>query len=140
MSHCTPPSITTDELLAAVTFQPTVNLSAAKDLFSGLDMMSMEGKRAAVTRFLAMARKEGINITDDDNAAKIEVGTLVMGNSSLGEEELLSLAEREFGTVKSTRERLAGASTGTVCEGNEGWVKLLVAVAAAVLYCMYHVV
>lgn len=109
-----------DENVEASTFKPTVNLSAAKDLFSGLDMALLPDKREAVTRFLTVAREEGINVGADDNEAKIKLGTLVMSNSTLGPEELLSLAESNFGTIRSSRAKQARASTGTVCEGNEG--------------------
>lgn len=97
-----------------------MNVAAARDLFSGLDMDSLPGKREAVGRLLALVRSEGINVSSDDNEAKIALGTLVMSNSSLSPEELLSLAESNFGTVKSSRAKIARASTGTVCEGNEG--------------------
>ena len=124
-----PPSLTltpslsllsAEETAAASAFQPSVNLDAAKDLFAGLDMTSLPDKREAVSRFLAIARAEGLNVSANDNEAKIALGTLVMSNSTLSPAELLSLAENNFGTIKSSRAKLAKASTGTVCEGNEG--------------------
>jgi hypothetical protein len=83
-------------------------------------MSTLPDKREAVNRFLALSRKEGINVGSDDNEAKIKLGTLVMSNSALSPEELLSLAESKYGTVKSTKAKMSHASTGTVCEGNEG--------------------
>lgn len=120
-----------DETIAATAFQPTVNLDAAKDLFAGLDMATLPSKREAVARLLTVVRAEGINLTSDDNAAKIRLGTLVMANSDLSSEELLSLAEAEFGTVKTTKAKMARASTGTVCEGNEGIVVALAQLSQA---------
>jgi hypothetical protein len=46
-----------------------------------------------------------------------------MSNITLGPEQLLSLAENKYGTVKSSKAKLKMASTGTVCEGNEGYVQ-----------------
>lgn len=112
-----------EEALDATTFTASVNLEAAKDLFADLDMTTLEGKREAVHKFLAVVRSEGINVGPDDNEAKIKIGTLVMSNITLGPEQLLSLAENKYGTVKSSKAKLKMASTGTVCEGNEGYVQ-----------------
>ena len=106
--------------MAEIKFQPSVNLDAAKGLFDDLDMSTLPGKREAVNKFLAVARAQGVNLGADDNDAKIKIGTLVMSNPSLGPEELLGLAESNFGTIKSTKAKLSRASAGTVCEGNEG--------------------
>lgn len=122
---------TEEEVMEDSKFEATVNLESAKNLFDGLDMSQLADKREAVNRFLKVARDEGIDVGSDDNAAKIKLGTLVMGNSGLSPEELLSLAESELGTVKKTKAKLEGASTGTVCEGNEGIVKALTELSQA---------
>lgn len=110
-----------EETLAATTFSATVNLEAAKDMFAGIDMSNLAGKRQAVNKFLAVARAEGINLGMDDNDAKIKIGTLVMTHADLGPVELLTLAESMYGTVKASKAKLKMSSTGTVCEGNEGY-------------------
>lgn len=120
-----------EDIVTTTTPTSTVNLDAAKDLFAGLDMSTLPGKREAVNKFLEVARAEGINLGSDDNEAKIKVGTLVMSNSTSTPEELLSIAESNFGTVKATKAKIASASTGTVCEGNEGIVMVLTELSQA---------
>mmetsp|Transcript_15082 Transcript_15082/g.24994 ORF Transcript_15082/g.24994 Transcript_15082/m.24994 type:complete len:411 (+) Transcript_15082:65-1297(+) len=122
---------TEEEVLEGTTFSASVNQDAAKDLFAGLDLTTLTDRREAVHRFLAVVRSEGINVGSDDNEAKIKIGTLMMSNNTLGPEELLCLAESKYGTVKSSKAKLKMASTGTVCEGNEGIVLALTKLSQA---------
>jgi hypothetical protein len=83
-------------------------------------MGTVEGKKAAVSRFVELAREEGINVPESDQEARVKLGTLLMNNSSLSGVELMVKAEENFGTRKSSQEKVQRSAVGTVVPENAG--------------------
>lgn len=109
-----------EEIAQESTFQSTVNTNAATSLLDGLDLSTTEGKKECITRFLNLARSEGINIPESDQEARIKLGTILMNNQALSGGELLAKAEEMFGTLKGSSAKLEQSTTGTVNEENAG--------------------
>eukprot|EP00602_Paraphysomonas_sp_CaronLab_P012598 CAMPEP_0185039768 /NCGR_PEP_ID=MMETSP1103-20130426/37016_1 /TAXON_ID=36769 /ORGANISM="Paraphysomonas bandaiensis, Strain Caron Lab Isolate" /LENGTH=375 /DNA_ID=CAMNT_0027578805 /DNA_START=87 /DNA_END=1214 /DNA_ORIENTATION=+ len=116
---------TEEEIAAEASFQPTIDTTRAAGLFDDLDMHSVNGKKAAVSRFVDMARDEGLNIPEADHEARVKLGTLLMNNPAASGQELLGMAEEMFGTVKAVAARTETSKTGTKCAANEGIVAAL---------------
>lgn len=99
-----------------------MNTSKAAALFQDLDMGTVEGKKTAVSRFVDLAREEGINVPENDQEARVKLGTLLMNNPSLTGAELLAQAEEKLGTRKSSQEKVQRSAVGTVVPENTGYV------------------
>ena len=84
----------TAEREAETTFKATVVDDSSNDLFSGLDMDSLPGKKMAAERLLNTAKERGINVPDTEQEAKVRFGSLVMSNPGGTANELLALAEQ----------------------------------------------
>lgn len=109
------------ELAAESEFRPTIASHGAADLFEGLDMLSMSGKKIAAERLLSTARVNGINVPAVEQEAKIRFGSLIMTNPDKSANELLVMAEQTFGTQIETASKSEGSKAGTVCVANSGF-------------------
>ena len=108
----------TDELAEEASFQVTVDTQKADDLFEGLDLGTVDGKKVAVTRFVELAREEGINVPETDSEARVKLGTLIMNNPGASGAELMAKAEETFGTRKSVVDKVQRSAVGTVVPEN----------------------
>jgi hypothetical protein len=108
------------ERQAEEAFKPSVVDAGAADLFAGLDMDSMQGKKAAAERLMETARAKGVNVPAAEQEAKVRFGALVMNNAGASANELLALSEQMFGTKAATEAKSEGSKAGTVCPDNEG--------------------
>ena len=112
--------LSAEETAAESSFQATVNIHKADSLFKGLDMGTVEGKKTAVSRFVELAREEGINVPEAENEARVKLGTLLMNNPAATGAELMALAEETFSTRKSTEDKVQRSAMGTVVPENAG--------------------
>lgn len=106
------------ELAVESSFQPTIVESGAADIFEGLDLSSMPGKKAAAERLLNIAREKGVNVPEVEQEAKVRFGSLIMNNPDKSSNDLLSLAEQMFGTKVATTAKSETSKAGTVCADN----------------------
>lgn len=110
-----------------------VDLSTSDDLFDGLDLSSMVGKRDAASRAIAQARELGINVPENEQDAKIRFGTLLMSKDNMTAKELLEAAAKQYGTKKKDAEKKATSGAGASCEANEGIVAAISQLSSAYL-------
>lgn len=108
------------ELAAESAFTPTVTDSTSANLFDGIDMTCMVGKKAAADILLRTAREKGVDVPAAEQEAKVRFGALVMTNLDKSANELLALAEQIFGTKTAAAAKSEGSKTGTVCADNAG--------------------
>jgi hypothetical protein len=107
-----------EEIVEESKFQSTVDTSSASSLFEGIDMSTIEGKKECTSRFVELARAEGINIPDSETEARIKLGTILLNNPTLSGSELLVHAEEMFGTLKGSSDKFEQSKVGTVNEEN----------------------
>lgn len=101
-------------------FKSSIVDDKSTDLFEGLDLSSMPGKKLAAERLLEAATQRGVNVPASEQEAKVRFGSIVMNNSSKTSNEMLALAEEMFGTRVSSAKKAEGSKAGTVCPENEG--------------------
>ena len=90
-------------------------------LFDGLDMSTIQGKRAASERLINAAKEKGINIPNSEQEAKVRFGSIIVNNVGKSPDELLLLAEQMFGTAAAMAVKSEGSKAGTVCPENSGY-------------------
>merc|ERR1711871_1609480 len=108
-----------------------VDLSGSKDLFEGLDLITSEGKRAAVIRIVNKAREVGINVPENDTEARTRMGTLLLSNPHAAPEDLLKVAAELYGSKAKDEERKAASGAAVECEANSGIVTALSELSSA---------
>ncbi len=99
--------------------------SSVSDLFSDLDMSTVEGKRTAATRLVDVSKLKGINVPAADQEARVRYGSIIVNNAGKTPDELLVIAEQMFGTVAGTVAKSEGSKAGTLCPENAGLVHVL---------------
>ena len=108
------------ELAEESAFKATVTDSTSANLFEGLDMSSMAGKKSAADILLRAAEERGVDVPAAEQEAKVRFGALVMTNLDKSANEMLALAEQMFGTKSAAAAKAEGSKTGTVCADNAG--------------------
>lgn len=108
------------EMVSERSFVPTVDTSIAANLYDGIDLSTVPGKKEALGKLLEIAVLCGLNVPEDPQEAKVKLGTLMMNHSNLSPPEHLALAEEMLGTKQQKQEMARTSTMGTACEANAG--------------------